>query len=242
LIIEGRKGIGLFKERLNRFTVLLRTETGLRKCHLRDPGRLGELLKPGVKVMFLEVEGEGWKTDCEVIAVHDGSIWTVVNSGLHTGLAVELLKAGLIQEIKAEHGIETEVKYGNSRIDIQVHGEPPTLVEVKGCTLVTQGTALFPDAPTSRGLKHLKTLAKAVNEGLKAHVLFLVMRPDAKMFRPNWKTDPDFSRGLVEAYMDGVNIIAYTFTFDGTQIKPYRRIPVNLKQSMTNENFMYSND
>ncbi len=224
--VEGRKGIGLFHERPNRFTVLVRTETGMRRCHLRDSGRLSELLKPGVKVMFIEVKGKGRKTNCEVLAVHDGRMWTVVNSGLHTSLAVELIRTGLIHGVEADQEIETEVKYGDSRIDIQIKGDPPTLVEVKGCTLVIHGTALFPDAPTSRGLKHLKNLARAVAHGFKAYVLFLVMRPDAEIFMPNWKTDPDFSRGLVEAYKSGVNIVAYTFTFDGTCIKPYRRIPV----------------
>ncbi len=228
LIVEGRKKVGLFKGRPNRFTVLIKTEKGVRRCHLRDPGRLRELLKPDVKVMFIEVEGKRRKTDCEVIAVHDGTIWTVVNSGLHTSLAIELLSAGVIPEIKAEHGIRPEVKYGDSRIDLQVLGSPPTLVEVKGCTLVVGGTALFPDAPTNRGLRHLKTLIRAVEDGLKAYVLFLVMRPDAKIFMPNWATDPEFSRGLVEAFDKGVGIIAYTFTFNGLEIKPVRRIPVTL--------------
>jgi len=126
LKIKGEKGVGSFIERPNRFTVIVETEAGLRIYHLRDPGRLTELLKPGAKVMFLESRCEGRKTDCEVPAVHDGLLWTVVNSGIHNKLAEKLVIKGLIPEIKAESTIEREVSYGNSRIDLMIHGSPHT--------------------------------------------------------------------------------------------------------------------
>ncbi len=77
--IEGRLGYGRFRSRPNRFTVVLDTLTGARRCHLRDPGRLTEILVPGARTIFLERSGPGRKTDCEVLAVWSGSWWTVVN-------------------------------------------------------------------------------------------------------------------------------------------------------------------
>ena len=106
------------------------------------------------------------------------------------------------------------------------------LVEVKGCTLVEDGFAKFPDAPTLRGKKHVKELIKAKKEGLEASILFLILCEDAKCFSPNFKMDPDFSNALKDAKDEGVNIIAYSFKNNCKQgileIKPFKRVEISL--------------
>ncbi len=224
--VEGRLGFGLFRSRPNRFTVVLETSTGTRRCHLRDPGRLTELLVPGARTIFLEREGGRRKTDCEVLAVWSGSWWTVVNSGLHTALAIELIQSGAVPELPADAPIRREVRFGDSRVDLLLETSPPTLVEVKGCTLVVDGLALFPDAPTERGTRHVLNLIRAVHSGMRAAVLFLVMRPDAELLAPNEGTDPRFAEALRRAHREGVMLLAYRFRLRGKVIEPAGRIPV----------------
>jgi len=227
LIVQGQLGFGRFVDRPNRFTIVLKTVSGPRRCHLRDPGRLSELLKPEAGVLFVERSSLGGRTDCEVVAIWDGKCWTIVNSGLHNELALELISAGLLPELGSPKSVKTEVRFGNSRVDILIEGRPPTLVEVKGCTLVRGGLALFPDAPTQRGTKHVLNLIQAIKRGFRAAVLFLVMRPDARAIAPNAETDPAFAEALTRAHESGL-LLGYTFRLRGRVIEPVRRIPVLL--------------
>ncbi len=224
--IEGRLGFGRFRSRPNRFTVVLETPKGTRRCHLRDPGRLTEILIPGARTIFLERSGPGRKTDCEVLAVWSGTWWTVVNSGLHTDLATELILSGAVPELPADAPIRREVRFGDSRVDLLLDTSPPTLVEVKGCTLVVDGVALFPDAPTERGTRHVLNLIRAVRSGMRAAVLFLVMRPDAERLEPNEETDPKFAEALRSARREGVALLAHRFRLRGRVIEPVGGIPV----------------
>ena len=106
------------------------------------------------------------------------------------------------------------------------------LLEVKGCTLVDNGLAKFPDAPTLRGKKHLDELSGAIDDEFKSVVLFLIIRDDASEFTPNSPMDPDFAAALKNANKNGVEIIAYSFKNiqkdNYLDIKPYKRINVNL--------------
>ncbi len=224
--MEGHLGHGRFRSRPNRFTVVLDTLTGERRCHLRDPGRLTEILIPGARTIFLERKGPGRKTDCEVLAVWSGSWWTVVNSGLHTPLATELIRSGAVPELPTQAPIRREVRFGDSRVDLMLATSPPTLVEVKGCTLVIDGVALFPDAPTERGTRHVLNLIRAVHSGMRAAVLFLVMRPDAERLEPNEETDPKFAEALRAASRKGVALLAHRFRLRGRVIEPAGWIPV----------------
>lgn len=228
LIVQGQLEFGRFVDRPNRFTVVLKTVSGSRRCHLRDPGRLSELLKPQAGVLFVEKSSPRRRTDCEVVAIWDGKCWTIVNSGLHNELALELISAGLLPELGSPKAVKTEVRFGNSRVDILIEGRPPTLVEVKGCTLVRDGLALFPDAPTQRGTRHVLNLIEAIGMGFRAAALFLVMRPDAKALAPNAETDLAFAEALARAHRSGVMLLAHTFRLRGRSIEPASRIPVLL--------------
>ncbi len=97
-----------------------------------------------------------------------------------------------------------------------------------GCTLARDGLALFPDAPTQRGTRHVLNLIEAIGMGFRAVVLFLVMRPDAKALAPNAETDPAFAEALARAHRSGVMLLAHTFTLSGRSVEPVSRIPVLL--------------
>ena len=190
-LVEGRL-IG----RPNRFVLEVEVDGRIERAHLRDSGRLAELMSPGNRVLVRPKKRE--KTSYEVFVICDGTIPVIVNSSLHSGLAAAILE-GEGYRIKGR-----EVKAGKSRIDLLVSRDGAAkLVEVKGCTLVRDGIALFPDAPTERGVKHVRELTK--NGGM---ILFLVMRSDARVFMPNRETHPEFAEILRDAYESGVEVRA----------------------------------
>ncbi len=230
-IIEGPLIRGTFLSRPNRFTAVIMVNGEVLRCHLRDPGRLTELLIRGREVVLRKTEGIDRKTRGEVIGIKSNGTWALVNSSLHSKIARWLIEAGHIEELRGWSIKKTEWKYGKSRIDFLLErGVKKGLLEVKGCTLVRDGVALFPDAPTERGSRHVLELMNAKREGFEASMLFLVVRGDAEKFSPNWEMDPKFSRNLKRAYEAGVNVIAYCLNFDGKALEPKKKLDVVLDQ------------
>jgi sugar fermentation stimulation protein A len=233
---------GTFKERPNRFTVIFEAEGALEMAHLRDPGRLKELLFPGARLLLRPAQNlANRKTKYDVIAVWSEGIWVLINSGFHSDLAGELIESGSIDELSGYEVEKREYTFGKSRIDFLLKSSGnkvektmnKMLLEVKGCTLVEGGQARFPDAPTLRGKKHLEELIKAKNEGINSAVLFIIPRGDAKIFSPNWEMDPDFSSTLKQAEKENVLIIAYSFTLNyhkkELELKPLKKVKVKVK-------------
>ncbi len=133
-----------------------------------------------------------------------------------------------LPEFSAYQTVQSEVPLEDSRIDFLLDGPLPEYLEVKSCTLVEGTVALFPDAPTLRGRRHLETLRRAVMEGSRASVLFVIQRPDARTFRPRDETDPDFGDALRQAASAGVRVIAYRCQVSPTEIRLDRPVSVNL--------------
>lgn len=228
--------IGKFVERPNRFLVHFKTNSSdiVEMAHLRDPGRLKELLMLDVKLLLRNATNPNRKTKYDVIAVYHENKWVLINSGFHSDLAAELIESGLISEVDNYSILRREFSYGKSRIDFILEDDQnkQMLLEVKGCTLVEDGLAKFPDAPTIRGKKHLDELSNSTQNGFEATVLFLIIRDDAEEFTPNTTMDPDFAASLQNADKKGVKIIAYSFQNiykqNVLEIKPFKRIKVNL--------------
>ncbi len=226
--------MGNFLERPNRFTVIFNYKLGTEKAHLRDPGRLKELLVHGVPLLLRPAENiTNRKTKYDVIAVLNEGIWILINSGFHSDIAAELIESGRVDEFKGYNVEKREYTYGKSRLDFLLYYKnEKMLLEVKGCTLVDNGLAKFPDAPTTRGKRHLEELIRAKSEGLNSAVLFLIMREDAVEFTPNTKMDPDFSNTLIDAHKKGVKIVTYSFKNiyknDYLAINPHKRINIKL--------------
>ena len=239
---------GIFQERPNRFTVIFKKcseDSVIEKAHLRDPGRLKELLLPGAKLLLRPAENvANRKTKYDVIAVESGGIWVLINSGFHSDLAAELIEYEAVPEFSNYTVERREYTFGNSRIDfLLASGEnlekekhkksDKLLLEVKGCTLVEEGHAKFPDAPTIRGKRHLEELIKAKKEGMDSAVLFLINRDDPQIFSQNWEMDPEFSGTLEQAEKNKVLIIAYAFSVDyhknELELKPLKKVEVGVK-------------
>jgi sugar fermentation stimulation protein A len=228
---------GKFIERPNRFLVVFEIDNEPGKtlnAHLKDPGRLKELLCPGVSLLLRKVlPNPKRKTQYDVIAVFNQDIWVLINSGFHSDIAADLIESHLIKEFSNYNIQRREYTYGNSRIDFLLTNpqNEKMLLEVKGCTLVEDGIAKFPDAPTIRGKKHLEELTHSIGDGFESAILFLVIRDDAIEFTPNTVMDPDFSVAFYKAKKKGVIIIVYSFKNiykeNSIHITPYRRI--NLK-------------
>jgi len=227
---------GKFIDRPNRFVVVFETEPGLTEtAHLRDPGRLKELLIPGAKLLLRKAKpNPKRKTKYDVIAVFNQDIWVLINSGFHSDIAADLIESGLIKELSNYSILRREYTYSKSRIDFLLTNQEKfkMLLEVKGCTLVEKGLAKFPDAPTLRGKKHLEELSHSIRDGFKAAALFLIIRDDAMEFTPNTAMDPDFSAALGSAMENGVFIIAYSFKNiyknHSLYIKPFKRINLRI--------------
>ncbi len=202
---------GVFIRRLNRFVGVVEIDGKIHKVHIHDPGRLTELLYFGAEVLVREHQSPNRRTDYYLLAVRHGDLWVLVDSSLHSKIVEEAIKENLIAELEGYAILKREFKLKGSRIDFLLQSPSgfKALMEVKGCTLVKDGLALFPDAPTSRGYKHVLHLIDAVKRGFKSMIMFLIMREDAEFFMPNWDTDPKFSKALLNAHNCGVTILAY---------------------------------
>ena len=125
--------------------------------------------------------------------------------------------------------VKQEYKYGNSRFDIYVETENDKIfVEVKGVTLENDGVVRFPDAPTLRGIKHLKELQKAITEGYRACVVFLIQMNNVKYFEPNYDTHPEFAKALEEARSNGVEIYAFDSVVTPYEIQMNKKVKTRI--------------
>ena len=152
---------------------------------------------------------------------------TMVPNRLVTTTAVE----NCIPEFKGYEKVQREVKIGNhSRIDLMLSDRDKgrCYVEIKNCTLVENQTALFPDAVTARGLKHLKELQSLVSKNQRCAMFYFIQRMDAKVFKPADHIDPDYGKGLREAAASGVELLAYDVHIDLKGIRLRRKIPIEL--------------
>ena len=202
-------------ERPNRFLAIakpLRHEPrktwDIIKAHVHDPGRLGELLFPGNEILLRYAARAGRKTDWDLVAAKKGNEWILVNSGFHSAITEAILKNRHISPFGPLGALRSEVKYGSSRLDflISTPEDEKIYIEVKGCTLVRENTALFPDAPTIRGRRHLEELMSIIRQGCRAAVIFLIFGAGSRTFRANGETDRHFAETLYLAHTMGVEI------------------------------------
>ena len=175
--------------------------------HVKNTGRCKELLVKGAKVVLAESDNHNRRTRFDLISVYKGNRLINMDSQVPNEVVAESLPSlGLVPGLKS---IKREVGYGNSRFDIFADGDRPTFIEVKGVTLEEDGIVLFPDAPTERGVKHLRELISAHGDGYDTIVLFLVQMGDVRYFTPNRGTHREFAEVLREASEAGVRVVAY---------------------------------
>lgn len=216
---------GKFKSRPNRFIAIVDIDGTEEICHVKNTGRCKELFVEGATVYLQKANNPNRKTLYDLIAVRKGNRLINIDSQIVNGAALEYMPV-LFDNIKL---IKPERVYGNSRFDIYLETETDKIfVEVKGVTLEKGGTALFPDAPTERGVKHLKELQKAVLDGYKAYVLFVIQMDNISHFEPNKETHPEFAEELKNAQKNGVTVLAYNCTVTPDEIKIHNKVNVVL--------------
>lgn len=220
-----------FRERPNRFLGHVELKGERMECFIPNPGRMRELLRPGVKVHLLEKWGPRRRTRYDLVLVeYDGTLVSI-DSRTPNRVLREAIQAGRIPEFDGLRVERMEPTFQDSRFDLLLRGERSTLIlEAKSCTLVEEGVALFPDAPTKRGTRHLKTLVKALEIG-RAAIFFLIQRNDAEAFTPHEAMDPGFAEALREAASAGVEVYAYDSTVTLTGVALNMKLPVILQLS-----------
>ena len=192
----------VFLERLNRFVAWVELDGQPETVHVKNTGRLRELLVPGSEVWLTRSGNPERKTKYDLIAVRkqNGMLFNI-DSQAANAVVLEWLRQQDWDEIRPEYA------YGASRVDFFMRkGLKRYLMEVKGCTLERNGTGFFPDAPTERGVKHLRELIRAASEGYRASIAFVIQMDGISEVRPNRETDPAFAGALEDAVCSGVSV------------------------------------
>ena len=228
---------GIFKARPNRFIAEVEVDGNLEIAHVPNTGRCKELLVENVIVWLKPSDNPNRKTKFSLHFVENKGVLVSLYSQQANSIVYDAVVEGKIKELLGYNHHQREKSVDNSRIDIYLENSngDSCFVEVKGVTLIIDGEARFPDAPTERGAKHLRELIKLKKEGNRCCVFFLIQHPAGEFFRPNWENDPIFSQTLNEAYAEGVEILVYRCDnrLDGIELIP-ESLDFDLGKSFTN--------
>ncbi|MCQ4794444.1 DNA/RNA nuclease SfsA [Anaerofustis stercorihominis] len=219
-----------FIERPNRFIANCKIGDTVETVHVKNTGRCRELLKKGAVVYLEKSDNPNRKTKYDLISVYKKDILFNMDSQIPNKVFKEALENKIInlEGFEGELFIKSESTYGNSRFDFYVESkEHKAYIEIKGVTLEEEGIAMFPDAPTLRGIKHINELVKAHKDGYEAYIIFIIQFKGAKYFTPNPVHD-DFINALKKARENGVNILAFDCDITKNEIKASKKIDVKI--------------
>ena len=244
---------GIFLQRPNRFIAYVLIDGKEEICHVKNTGRCRELLIPGCTVYCVVSDNPQRKTKYDLIAVEkivesqtifanagtpsqsikespetNSKLLVNMDSQAPNTAVKEWLQSGASPFQKIDF-LKPEYKYGNSRFDFYLEcNNRKIFLEVKGVTLEDNGVVLFPDAPTERGVKHVRELIRCLEEGFETYVLFVVQMERALYFTPNRKTHPQFADALCEAKNAGVQLLAYTCKVTPDEMKIDKELKISL--------------
>ena len=209
---------GKFISRPNRFIANIEIDGKTEVCHVKNTGRCKELLTLGADVFVQKSDSPLRKTAYDLIFVYKNGMLINMDSQAPNKVFYEWAKKsdffGDITLIKPEY------KYKNSRFDFYIEADDrKILVEVKGVTLENDGVVSFPDAPTERGVKHLKELIDATKNGYDTYVFFIIQMEKCTYFTPNRVNHPEFADALTDAKNSGVNIVAVNSKVTENELK-----------------------
>ena len=211
--LGGDLGEGIFLERVNRF--LARGEVDGREV--------------GWRVLVRPVAGEHRKTKYDLVLVDMGQALASADARAPNALLAESVANGHLKQFAGYTDIRREVTFGDSRLDLMLEGpQGRCYIEAKSVTLVKNGVGLFPDAPTARGAKHLRTLITVLEAGHRAAVVFVVQRPDANAFATSDLSDPELAEALRSAVAAGVEAYAYNCEVTERSIRLDHSLPIRL--------------
>jgi len=231
---------GIILKRYKRFLADIQLPNGeVITAHTANTGSMKTCWEPGWKALISFHDNPKRKLKYSLEMTHNGQTWIGINTSLPNKLAKEAIEKGLIKELKGFPLIKPEVKTGDSRIDLLLSKEKEIqskkdqfFVEIKNVTLKgaeqQKKAALFPDAVSERGQKHIKELMRLYKEGYNAALLFVIQREDVHYFSPAKEIDPTYSKLLEEAASLGVLILAYQCTMSNKEIVINKSLPVIL--------------
>ena len=195
-----------FINRPNRFIANVEINGKVETVHVKNTGRCKELLIPGCDVWLTAPDSPSRKTKYDLVAVRKSNGLIInIDSQAPNKVALEWLKTQDFTKVIPEY------TYGESRIDFYMEqGDTKYLMEVKGCTLEVNGIGYFPDAPTERGVKHIRELIKAKKDGYRAILAFVIQMEGINEVRPNIETHAEFGEAMDEAVKEGVEVLFLT--------------------------------
>ena len=218
---------GQFIKRYKRFFVDIKIKEKIITAHCPNTGSMYGLLKKGNKVWVTKSDNPNRKLKYTLQIIEDKKSKVGVNTHLTNKIVYHALKNNLIKEFDKKIEIKPETKFGtNTRFDFLITQKKfNTFIEVKNVTLSRiKNLAEFPDAVTSRGLKHINELLKASNMGYKIFILYLIQRNDCKLFKIAEDVDPEYSNSLVKAVKKKLNILCYDCKFSSKGIKLNQKV------------------
>jgi sugar fermentation stimulation protein A len=219
-----------FISRPNRFISHVLVDGRDEVAHVKNTGRCREILQEGAAIILEEASNPNRKTKYSLIAAYKGDVLINIDSQVPNMVVYEAIKKEMLKEFHEITRLSREVTYGNSRFDLYFEsGEQKGFIEVKGVTLEVDGIAMFPDAPTERGSKHVYEMIKAVEEGYAGFIFFLIQMKGVTHFTPNVVRDPKFAKALRLAQEKGVTILAYDALVDDAGICIGNPVPVILE-------------
>ncbi len=204
----GRTVVGRFVSRPNRFVAEVELDGSVETVHVKNTGRCREILVPGARVVLEDSGNPSRRTRYDLVAAYKGDMLINIDSQAPNRAFGEFIPdSGLFGPSPVVH---PEHVHGDSRFDFHVVSERgESFVEVKGVTQEGDGVCMFPDAPTERGLKHLRGLEKCVDEGYDAYAVFIVQMKGMTVFTPNYYVHREFGEELERAESAGVNVLVY---------------------------------
>lgn len=224
--LPGEVVKGIFLERSNRFQAVVEIYGVREIVHVPNTGRMSGLLAPGIEVALVRSDNPKRKHPYSLTLVKKKEHWVCVYSALANRVFEDGIQTGKVRGIQGK--VRREVKFGSSRIDFYVEGDPPTLIEVKCVTYEEDGIAMFPDAPTLRGQKHVGELIQATEEGMGGMIALVVFMDYVTHFTPYEAIDPVLGEQLRKAASAGIDLRAYVCSVNVNGIQLEREIPVLL--------------
>ena len=217
----------VFVDRPNRFIAHVALDGPPQVCHVKNTGRCRELLVPGARVLVQRIDKPGRKTDLDLIGVWKGQRLINMDAAAPNRVFAEwALAGGFLPGLTL---LKAEAVHGDSRFDFYLEAGPRRgFVEVKGVTLEEDGVVRFPDAPTERGVKHLRGLERCVQEGYQAWAVFVIQMEGVRHFSPNWATHPQFGQALIQAQSAGVRLLAMDCHVTETSLAIRAQVPIKL--------------